>query len=91
MQSKKMTKDNLFTHAEHQVIFRRREDLKTKEIDFTMTKWSPEQVRNCEKTAQNTVTTATSKESSCSKADQRNFLTGCHDNPRKLRPGLQRF
>ena len=38
MQSKKMTKEKLFTHAEHQVIFRRREDLKTKEIDFTMTK-----------------------------------------------------
>ena len=34
MQSKKMTKDNLFTHAEHQVIFRRREDLKTKKNRF---------------------------------------------------------
>ena len=41
MQSKKMTKENLFTHAEHQVIFRRREDLKTNEINFTIieTSW----------------------------------------------------
>jgi len=41
MQSKKMTKDHLFTHAEHQVIFRRREDLKTNEINFTIieTSW----------------------------------------------------
>ena len=91
MQSKKMTKEKLFTHAEHQVIFRGREDLETKEINLTMTKWSPKQVRNCEKTAKNTVTTATSKESSCSKVGQLNFLIGCHDNPRKLCPGLQRF
>ena len=38
MQSKKMTKEKLFTHAEHQVIFRGREDLETKEINLTMTK-----------------------------------------------------
>ena len=36
-----MTKENLFTHAEHQVIFRRREDLKTNKTNFTIivTSW----------------------------------------------------